>query len=160
MKNNSPSQRRNRAKRFVERFGKSAVELDFYKRRIGELCEQFPVAFNKRMPLPLTIGIHYQLLEDTDFTEKEIGVLLKIWVNRWEYKCMAASVAHRYDLQGIETGWIHSKEMNGFISAVVKLRPAVLKIFCKRFLKETGRPGLICIPISKRPELEIDHESE
>lgn len=160
MRNNSPSQQRYRAKRSAARYRKSAVEFDFYKRRIGELCEQFPEAFNKRFPLPLSIGIHHQLLESTQFTEKEISALLKVWVNRWEYKCMATSVGRRFDIFGVESGWIHAKEMNGFIKETVRLRPQVLRIFCKRYLKKTGRPALICIPVGDRPELEIDHESE
>lgn len=160
MKNKSPSQRRYQAKRSAARFRRSAVEFDFYKRRIGELCAQFPEAFNKRFPLPLSIGIHIQLLEATQFTEEEIHVLLKIWVNRWEYKCMATSSGRRFDVFGVESGWIHASEMVGFIKQTVNLRPQVLRIFCKRYLKATGRPALICIPINQRPELEIDHESE
>lgn len=152
--NNSPSQRRRKA----AFHRKSAVEFDFYKRRIGELCEQYPNIFNKRMPLPLAVGVHHQLVEDTEFSYEEISVLLKIWVRRWEYLCMAASLGRRFDLDGNETGWIAPEELKGFIKGTIRLRPAVLKIFCKRFLKETGRPALICVPIKERPELEMDHE--
>ncbi|MCS5736931.1 ProQ/FinO family protein, partial [Herbiconiux daphne] len=59
-----------------------AVHYDFYKRRIDELCDQFPGVFNKRFPHLLAIGIHKQLAERTSFTEKEIGVLLRVWTHR------------------------------------------------------------------------------
>lgn len=159
MKNNSPSHRRYRAKRSAEFFRKpSQIEIDFYKRRIGELCEQFPEVFNKRMPLPLALGTHRKLLELTSFNEKEIKVLLKVWTGRWEYSCMATSVGVRYDLEGKESGVITETQINGFIPRVIKTRKPRLKIFCKRFLKTVGRPALIAVPVSKRPDLGNLHD--
>ncbi|MCS5736629.1 ProQ/FINO family protein [Herbiconiux daphne] len=156
MRNNSPSQRRYRAKQSAKYFGKpTAVQYDFYKRRIGELCERFPAVFNKALPLTLAKGIHHQLVEETDFTEEEIHILLRVWCKRWEYKCMAVSTGRRWDLSGNDVGLIESSELVSFIRETVNLRPQKLKIFCKRYLKATGRPGLICIPIKDRPELEI-----
>lgn len=156
MKNNSPSQRRHRALRAAKYLRKTAVEMEFYKRRIGELCEQFPVVFNKQMPIPLAVGVHEDLIKRTSFTAKEISVLLKVWCTRWEYKCMACSLGRRCDLDGNETSWIESSQMKSFIEDTVKLKPTLLRIFCKRYKKAVGRPALICIPIKDRPELEME----
>ncbi|WWQ70858.1 hypothetical protein YGAWVPHU_CDS0136 [Salmonella phage SeKF_13] len=53
----------------------TAVSKDFYNRRMGELVKQFPNVFNKSLPMPLAIGVHKVLAEQTDFTRKEISLL-------------------------------------------------------------------------------------
>ncbi|MFW3388416.1 UNVERIFIED_CONTAM: ProQ/FINO family protein, partial [Kocuria sp. CPCC 205274] len=105
----------------------TAVDYDFYKRRFPELQEQFPVVFNKLYPLPLFVGVHKALEENTNFTPKEISALLNIWVQRHEYSCMACSIGRRYDLDGKDAGEIDPLEMTGFIKAVVRLHPNAIR---------------------------------
>ena len=54
------------------------VQYDFYKRRMPELIEKFPILFYKRFPEPLALGITDRLVEATDFTKEEIGHLLYV----------------------------------------------------------------------------------
>ena len=154
----SPSQRRYRAARYAKYFRKTPAEVDFYKRRIAELCNQFPAVFNKQFPLPLAIGVHKELEKLTSFTPAEINVILKVWTLRWEYICMAASVGKRYDLDGNQVGYIDEGPLKHYSSVVVRMKPRKLVDFCKRYEAAFRRPALLCIPISMRPELHIVHE--
>ncbi|CCA66306.1 hypothetical protein P11600560 [Erwinia phage phiEa116] len=72
----------------------TAVSKDFYNRRMGELVKQFPNVFNKSLPMPLAIGVHKTLAEQTEFSRKEINAMLSVWTRRHEYVC--AAVTHGF----------------------------------------------------------------
>ena len=131
-----------------------ATHYDFYKRRINELCDAFPLAFSKSFPHPLVIGIHKQLAERTSFTPKEISVLLRIWTHRAEYLAMGQSVGSRVDLDGNLT-LMSEEHVKGFVAIHPKMRDHFIKGFSKRFKKAYGRPAFLAVPISLRKEIEV-----
>lgn len=136
-----------------------AVHYDFYKRRINELCEAFPVAFNKHFPQPLAIGIHHQLAARTSFSPKEISVLLRIWTHRIEYLAMGQSVGSRVDLDG-NLSLIAPEHVVGFVNVHKRMSDSFIVRFSKRFEKEFGRPAFIAVPISQRKEIEFAGKEE
>lgn len=136
-----------------------AVHYDFYKRRIDELVSAFPNAFNKRFPHPLAIGIHHQLAARTQFSPKEISVLLRIWTHRIEYLAMGCSIGSRVDLDGNLT-LIDPEHVKGFVAVHKRMSDAFVKRFAKSFQKEFGRPAFIAVPISQRKEINFAKSEE
>lgn len=136
------------------------VAYDFYKRRIGELCEMFPVVFNKKFPLPLNVGVHEVLPRLTGFSQKEINALLRVWVSRREYASMAVSHGWRYDLAGNPTYKIAEDQLSGFIAIVGRQKGRTLHRWSMAYREKYGRPGFLFVPMDKRPAMEETDGSE
>lgn len=129
-----------------------AVHYDFYKRRIGDLVAAFPHAFNKCFPHPLAIGIHKQIVERTDFTAKEVSVLLRVWTHRAEYLAMGQSIGSRIDLDG-NLSLMSPEHVRCFVNYHKRMNPKFIKAFTTIFGKAFGRPAFLAVPISERQEL-------
>lgn len=115
-----------------------------YKKNIGELVKTYPHLFNKRLPLPLAIGILEQLANDglSGLSKTEIRDCLAVWTKRREYvkQCRRAD-AVRFNLNGTPSEPV-SKEH--------KARAKIMYAMKKYKIRESHRE-------KKAKQLEDDH---
>lgn len=108
------------------------IQYDFYKRRMPELIEQFPLLFNKRFPEPLALGIAERLVDATLFTKEEIGHLLYVWCGRHEYLMMMCSTIYRMDLD-LSYDLISYEHQQGYFKRVNGLNPKRIRQWARDF---------------------------
>lgn len=128
----------------------SPVHYDFYKRRMGELIEQFPELFNRATPEPLAVGITNKLVVLTQFSRKEIAVLMRVWCSRREYTMMACSVGSRVDVDG-SLHLISEKHLQHYLSQLEKMNPKHMQDFAIDFELTYDRKPFASAPEAINP---------
>lgn len=134
----------------------TAVSKDFYNRRMGELVKQFPNVFNKSLPMPLAIGVHKVLAEQTDFTRKEINALLSVWTRRHEYVCAAVTHGFRVDLNGEFVEEISEEHLYGFSRAFDNLTKKQKAGFTRRWNRADTADQFVCEPFECYVEAKVE----
>lgn len=142
-----PSKRRRLARRQI-----TSHRVAFYKKHIEELCEKYPLTFNRAFPRPLKIGIDKEIQEATGWDATSVSAVLSVWVARREYTYMACSLGKRYDLAGAPVTAIDESELKSFILAMQRMNKDVLRSFIKDYKEVFGKPALLCVPIKERPD--------
>ena len=111
----------------------SPVQYDFYKRRMPELAEAYPLLFDKRFPEPLALGITDILVEETYFTRHEISQLLYVWCGRHEYLMMMCSCEHRSTTDMLLSEKISEEHRQGYYKRVNGLHPNAIRRWVRDF---------------------------
>ncbi len=77
--------------------------MDWVKEAKGTLQKLgriFPVIFAPRKRMPLTLDIHLDIAEQTNFSPEAISSALRWWTNHGRYLEAVAAGTYRHDLHG------------------------------------------------------------